>query len=335
MNGESIRAAVDRTVDQLRRDVKSAKGLFMLLLLAVALLSPLIVSGYWVGVVLQIAIYGLVVLSWNFIAGYFGLFTFAHAALFGVGGYATVIIATEYGIPPLLALPLGGLVAGLFSLPVILPVLRLVDDYVAMVTLAYAEILHRGAIILDDITGGPTGYTGIERMFGGDRMLFFYFALLVVAALALVQYALLVSRFGLIARAIRESEDAAKMLGNNTIRLKTIGFFIGSAIAGVAGGLQAYNIGIVSPPMMALEQMINFLAMAVIGGLGVMAGPITGTGIVYGSSEILRQFGEVRLLFWGVLLVIVILFFPRGVMGADRFWDRVDDLKDRLWGEFR
>lgn len=333
MSVGSIQAGINRTFDQLKSDVRSPKGILMVLLLGVAFVSPLVLSGFWVGVILQIAIYTLVVLSWNFIAGYFGLFTFAHAALFGVGGYGTAIVATEYGIPPTVALLLGGLVAGLFSLPVILPVLRLVDDYVAMVTLAYAEILHRGAIILDGITGGPTGYTGISPIFGGDQLLFFYFALVVVASLAFLQYGLLVSRFGLIARAIRESEGAAKMLGNNTIRFKTVGFFIGSSIAGIAGGLQAYNIGIVSPPMMALSQMIDFLAMAVIGGLGVITGPVAGTVIVQGSTEALRQIGQIRLLIWGILLVVVILFFPEGIMGADRIWDRVRDLTERFRGD--
>lgn len=330
MNVKSIQAGIDRALTQLQRDVQSPKGILIVVLLGIALVSPLVVSGFWVGIVLQISIYTLVVLSWNFIAGYFGMFTFAHAALFGVGGYGTAIVATEYGIPPMVALLIGGVVAGLFSLPVILPVLRLVDDYVAMVTLAYAEILHRVAIIMDDITGGPTGYTGIEPMFGGNQLVFFYFVLAVVAGLALLQYGLLVSRFGLIARAIRESEDAAKMLGNNTIRFKTLGFFIGSSIAGIAGGLQAYNLGIVSPPMMALEQMIDFLAMAVIGGLGLMTGPVAGTVIVHGSTEALRQIGEVRLLIWGILLITVILYFPEGIMGADRFWDRLKDITKRF-----
>lgn len=330
MSVGSIQAGIDRTLDQLRRDVQSPKGMFIVVLLGIALVSPLVVSGFWVGVILQIAIYTLVVLSWNFIAGYFGLFTFAHAALFGVGGYGTAIVATEYGIPPIVALLLGGVVAGLFSLPVILPVLRLVDDYVAMVTLAYAEILHRAAIILDGITGGPTGYTGITPMFGGNQLIFFYFVLTVVAGLAFLQYGLLVSRFGLIARATRESEGAAKMLGNNTIRFKTVGFFIGSSIAGIAGGLQAYYLGIVSPPMMALAQMIDFLAMAVIGGLGVMTGPVAGTVIVQGSTEALRQIGEVRLLIWGILLIVVILYFPEGIMGADRIWGRLNDLTERF-----
>jgi len=332
MSGESIRAGIDRTLGQLSGDVRSAKGMFMLALLLIAAVSPLLVSRYWVGIIIQIAIYALVVLSWNFIAGYFGLFTFAHAALFGVGGYGTAIVAAEYGVPPMLAPLLGGLAAGLLALPVIVPVLRLADDYVAMVTLAYAEILHRAAIILDGITGGPTGYTGIGSMFGGGQLVFFYFVLAVVAGLALLQYGLLVSRFGLIARAIRESEDAAQMLGNNTIRFKTIGFVIGSSIAGIAGGLQAYYIGIVSPPMMALTQMIDFLAMAVVGGLGVMTGPVAGTVIVHGSTEALRQIGDIRLLLWGILLIAVILYFPKGFMGDDRFWDRVEALLDRFRG---
>lgn len=305
-----------RAAARFRDDVRGPRGVLLLVSLGLVVVSPFVLRQFLQSVVLQIIIFSLAVTSWNLIAGYYGMFSFTHAALFGVGAYTTVIATSEFGVPAVAALALGGLAAGVLSLPITLPSLRLGGSYVAMITLAYAEIIHLAAITFRDITGGPTGYTGFEPMFGGDRVAYFYFVLAVVAFLVFLQYLLLVSRYGLIARAIRESEDAAQMLGNNTYRHKLGGFFIGSAIAGVAGGLQAYNILIISPPMLELTQMIRFMAMAVIGGLGVFGGPIVGVVVVVGVSELLRGLGDVRLLVWGLMLLVVILFFPSGIAGS-------------------
>jgi len=145
----------------------------------------------------------------------------------------------------------------------------------------------------------PTGYTGFPSLFGGNRIALYYFVFALVAALLVVQYGLLVNRFGLVARAIREAPDAARMLGNNVPRYKLTGFIIGSAIAGVAGGLQAHTVLIISPPMIEVNRMIEFMAMGIIGGLRTIGGGIFGAVIVFGLSEGLRDLGEVRLVISG------------------------------------
>jgi len=154
---------------------------------------------------MQLIILILVVTSWIFIAGYFGMFSFAHAALYGIGAYAAVLLAGEMGIHPIIAVLLGGVVAGILSIPIALPVLRLSGAYVGMVTLAFAEIVYRLVIVFREVTGGPTGYTGFPSLFGGNRIALYYFVFALVAALLVVQYGLLVNRFGLVARAIREA----------------------------------------------------------------------------------------------------------------------------------
>ncbi|WP_101297138.1 branched-chain amino acid ABC transporter permease [Halegenticoccus soli] len=316
MTVEAVRLAVDRVRSRLREDARTRNGKLFAAITALAVFAPVMFSPYRLEIVMQLLIVILAVASWVFVAGYFGMFTFAHAALYGVGGYAAVILAAEMGVHPLASILLGGVVAGLFSLPISYPVLRLSGAYVGMVTLAYAEIIYYGTIILRDVTGGPTGYTGFPQLFGGDRVVMYYFVLALVVALMLAMYALLVNRFGLVARAIRESSDAAQMLGNNVPRYKLTGFLVGSSIAGVAGALQAYNILIISPPMLEIDQMIEFMAMGIIGGLRTFGGAVFGGIIVFGFSEVLRDIGELRLVVWGALLIVVTLYFPDGIAGS-------------------
>jgi branched-chain amino acid transport system permease protein len=334
---QKLQLALSRTREQATEDLLSVRGALFSLVALLALLAPFVFGPYVQSVVLQMLIMVLAVASWNFIAGYFGMFSFTHAALYGIGGYATVISAMELGVEPLVAIAIGGLAAGLFSLPITLPALRLGGSYLAMVTLAYAEVIHLAAVTFRDITGGPTGLTGYTPMFGNDRVVIFYFTAAVVVLFLSVQYVLTVSRFGLIARAIRESEQAAQMLGNNTYRHKLLGFFIGSSLAGIAGGLQVYNVLIISPPMLNINQMIDFMAMTVIGGMGVFGGPVVGVAVVLGLSELLRGLPSIRLLVWGVLLLVIIMFFPNGIAGSDvqskLIREQVDGLRKLVGGD--
>ena len=310
-------AAFDRTRSRLRTDAGTPTGRAVVVLFLAALAAPVFLGGYWQDVLIQMLVYVLLVASWNFIAGYFGMFTFGHAAIFGIGGYGTAIFAAEAGVPIFPAILIGGLLAGVATLPIMLPVLRLESHYIAMVTIAYAEIIHLAAIHFRDITGGPTGYTGFAPIFGGNRTVFVYWLVGFVGVLLLLMYALLVSRFGLVARAIRESEDAAQMLGNNTLKYKVAGFFTGSVFAGIAGGLQAYNVLIISPPMLDLLTMVEIAAMGIVGGFRSLSGAVFGVLVVFGVSELLRPFGELRLVVWGVLLVVAVLFVPNGIAGTD------------------
>jgi len=324
VNVDSLSILIDRVRSDVRARLGTLTGKLVAAGYLLALLVPALTTGYGLDVATQALIFVLVVTSWNFIAGYFGILSFAHAALYGVGGYAAAILAAEAGIPAIASVFLAGAVTAAFSLPMAVSLLHLQGAYVAMLTIAYAEIIYFVAIIWRDVTGGPTGYTGVPTLFGGDRMLLFYFVFAVVSLLVALQYVFAVNRFGLVARAIRESEGAARMLGNNTRRYKLLGFVFGSALAGVAGGLQAYNILIISPPVLELPRMIEFMAMAVVGGVRTLSGGIVGALIVYGLSEALRPIGGARLLVWGLLLIVAIMYFPNGITGSERLADARD-----------
>ncbi len=332
MNGDSIGILVDRVRADVERNLKTTTGKAIVAGLLVALVVPFLVGGYPLDVATQALIFILVVTSWNFIAGYFGILTFAHAALFGVGGYAAAILSAELGIPVVFAIVLAGVITAAFSLPMAISLLNLHGAYVAMLTIAYAEIIFFVSVMWRDVTGGPTGYTGFPALFGGDRILLYYFVLVVVTVLVAVQYLFTINRFGLVARAIRESEDAAQMLGNNTRRYKLLGFVFGSTMAGVAGGLQAFNIRIISPPVLELERMIEFMAMGIVGGIRSLSGGILGTIVVYGLMEALRPIGGARLLVWGFLLIVAILYFPNGIVGSS---EQLGSVRERITELFR
>jgi branched-chain amino acid transport system permease protein len=327
---DTLQNGVARTKSRLNEDARSRNGMLFMIAGVLALLAPILVGGYTLDLVMQLIILVLVVTSWIFIAGYFGMFSFAHAALYGIGAYAAVLLAGEAGVHPIVGVLLGGVVAGILSIPIALPVLRLSGAYVGMVTLAFAEIVFRLVIVFRDVTGGPTGYTNFPALFGGSRIALYYFVFVLVGALLLVQYGLLVNRFGLVARAIREAPDAARMLGNNVPRYKLAGFIIGSSIAGVAGGLQAHTVLIISPPMIEVNRMIEFMAMGIIGGFRTISGGVFGAVIVFGLSEGLRDLGEVRLVIWSIMLIVVTIYFPSGIAGSSLDpRERLRELLDR------
>lgn len=328
MNTSDLTTFLGRMQTRISEDVRSRNGVLVLFGCVLALVAPLVITSYAISLLTQLVILVLVVGSWIFVAGYFGIFTFAHAAFYGIGAYAAAITASGFGIPPVVTILVGGLAAALFSLPIAYPVLKLSGPYVAMVTLAYAEIIFYGTTMFRGVTGGPTGFTDFQQLFGGDEVLLFYFVFAVVAVLMLAQYGLLVNRFGLVARAIREAPDAASMLGNNVPRYKLAGFIVGSAIAGIGGALQAYTLMIISPPMLELNQMIELMAMGVIGGLRTFSGAVFGSIIVFFLSESLRGLGQVRLVIWGVMLIAVTLYFPNGLAGESP--DVIEGIRERI-----
>lgn len=327
MNVDTLSILIDRVWEDVKANLRTTTGKALVAGLVLAFVVPLFAGGYELNVATQALIFILVVTSWNFIAGNFGILTFAHAALFGVGGYSAAILAAEFGIPVIFAVFLAGIVTAAFSLPMAVSLLHLRGAYVAMLTIAYAEIIFFASVMLRDITGGPTGYSGFPVPFGGDRVMLYYFVLIVVTVLVALQYLVTINRFGLVARAIRESEEAAQMLGNNTRRYKLAGFVFGSTLAGVAGGLQAYNIRIISPPVLELERMIEFMAMGIVGGIRSLSGGILGTLVVYGLMEVLRPIGASRLLVWGILLIAAILYFPNGLISSN---EQIGAIKERI-----
>ncbi|MCL6635919.1 MAG: branched-chain amino acid ABC transporter permease, partial [Peptococcaceae bacterium] len=285
------------------------------------------INPYWQRVLDQALITTMGALGLSIIYGFTGQFSLGHAAFFGLGGYAVAILTTACRWPTaaalLAAVALPGLVAALIGRPT----LKLRELYLALATLAFGILVHILFNEAREITGGPSGLTGIPYLrLGGlvfDRDVKFYY--LVWATVLLVSLGvrnLIHSRPGRALRAIRESEHAAETSGIDTAGLKLQAFIFSALLAGLAGGLYAFYVTFVSPSPFSFHTSVQFVLMAVVGGLGTFWGPLLGTALVVALGEVLRWAipllmpeagGEYQIIFFGVILVLVMIFRPEGL----------------------
>jgi branched-chain amino acid transport system permease protein len=274
-------------------------------------------------------IWSIVVSGWDLVTGYTGLFSFAQLVFFAVGAYATAMLSINHGMDPLLAMFLAGGVGALVGLIIGLPCLRLRGEYVAMFTfavhLAMPPLLIQGR---DAGTGGSTGLMGIPppELFGqvlvaGNRIAWYYTALVVAAALIyIIYYRLIPGKWGRAFVTIRDSELFARALGVNEYKYKLLSFSLSAAVTGIAGGMYALYIGVASPRLLGNEFFLMVMLMLAVGGLGRFPGVILGAALITVGNEMLRGTGEFRLLLLGAAVVIVLLLLPHGVVGIrERF----------------
>ena len=266
-------------------------------------------------------IYVILASSLNITNGYTGLFSFGHAAFYGIGAYTAAILATRFHFPFLLTLPLAGIVAGAFGAAIALPTLRLKGIFLALVTIGFQQITFLVIMNWIGLTRGPMGLPGIPSptigSFAIESKTAYYYLVLVYLLLTLLSIQRLVnSRVGRAWIAIREDETAAMAMGIDTARYKIMAFSLGAFFAGIAGSFYAVYISFVSPDAFKMMDSYLIFAMPAVGGMGTMLGPLIGALIVYVLPEITRVFSDYRMLWVGALLVVVMVSEPRGVLGG-------------------
>ena len=262
-------------------------------------------SPYWVYVGANALFYAVLASSWALLAGYNGQFSFAHMAFMGLATYASGIIGREAGmwamnLSPWLSIPIGVLVAGLVGLLIGYLCLRLRSTYLALFTIAFAEILRLVLKAEIDLTGGPNGLylktfnlpflEGLTRMASTYAPM--YYTMLVVFLFSLaVMYALVNSKYGIFFRAVREDEEAAAALGVHVVRVRILAFVVSSMIAGLAGAVFHHSpgIGIIVPDEMIIGRMSLVIAMAVIGGSNNLMAAAIGALFLHFSLEWLQE----------------------------------------------
>jgi branched-chain amino acid transport system permease protein len=235
-----------------------------------------------------------------------GLLSLANAAFMGIGAYVAALLTLQLGWSFPAVLLAGGIAPALMALIIGVPVLRLSGVYLAMATLAFGEVV-RITILNLDITGGPEGLNGIPFVTEG-----WHIALL----LALTIYSLARLRRSKVGRAfeaIKEDEVAARLMGINVDRYKLLAFVLGAFIAGVAGGLNAHFTFFISPREYGFENAVDILTMTVLGGTSGLFGPILGATVLTLLPELLRFLQDFRSLVNGAILVLVVLFLPKGI----------------------
>jgi len=314
---------------KIRLFLSTVKGKVLTAAGAVLLALPLFIEDpYIMNIVILSLLFGVLACSWNLICGYTGIFTFGHQAFFGLGAYVSALLSMKMNLSPWLGLPVGGIAAALVGLLIGLPCLRLrAAPYIAITTLAFAEIARIVCMNLVGLTRGEMGLWGIpafpdltlpgglEISFsGGDRTGYYYVILIVfVISAALIGW-LMRSYVGLAFRAIREEQDAAVSLGIDRTKYKLLAFIISSFLAGVAGSFYAHYILILTPSsVFSVGVMSEIIAVVLVGGLGTFWGPIIGAFSLTVLLEYLRAFGEYRFMIYGAMLVATIMFMPKGV----------------------
>lgn len=290
---------------------------------ALALAEPLVAphlpgmathSDYLLSVLFLVFLYGAMATGWNILGGFAGQVSFGHAAFFGIGAYATAILALA-GWPLLLTLPVGGLVAGVYSILIGPPAFRLRGPYFAIATIGIGEATRLIALNWNSLTGGASGLTLGTPL---PALAQYYIALgICVGAVGIAAW-IKSSRFGYALAAIRSDPDAAETLGVDTTLVKTQALFVSAFILGVAGCAFAMHNLYVSPgSVFDFKTAISLVIMPLIGGIGTLAGPLLGAAIFTGLREQLEaSFPNLDLLVFGALLCVIILFEPRGLLGA-------------------
>ena len=290
----------------------------------VALFLPVLLPHPFVlSIATQAVIWALLAASWDLLSGYTGQVSFGHAGFFALGAYTAAAASKHLGLSPWLGLALGAAVAAVVGLGTGFPALRLRGHYLALVTLALAELIRLTAQNWLAVTGGPFGIydfgsftglpaTGIPRA----QAVYLIVAAIVGAGVGAMLYVCRRTRAGRAFRAIREDEVLAESLGINTTAYKLLAFGLSSGLAGLAGTLYAYYIQLVSPTVATAATTSLVIGMAVFGGLGTIWGPALGALLLYAINEGLRFIGVVyNLVAVGLVIMVFVIFLPRGLAG--------------------
>lgn len=264
---------------------------------------------YYIQVLTITGVYLIAALGLNLITGITGQFSFGHAAFMSIGAYTSSLLTLYLQTPFFLNLLLGGIIAALFGVLLGFPSLRLTGDYLGITTLGFGEIV-RVVFINTKITGGAFGLAGIPR----ETNIILVYLIVVLSIISL--YLIKNSRFGRGLVAIREDEIAAEAMGINTLFYKVEAFAVGSFFAGISGALYAHLIQYISPGDFGFSRSFEILNFVVIGGLGSIPGTVVGTAILALAPEFLRFVQEYRMLIYGALMVLMMTFRPRGLLGG-------------------
>ncbi|HEX7254275.1 MAG TPA: branched-chain amino acid ABC transporter permease [Thermoanaerobaculia bacterium] len=298
-----------------------SKSLRLLLLAAVLgglLLLPRFVTSYKLLTYTSVLCLALMAQGWNFIGGYAGYAAFGNVAFFGIGAYTTgLLMLSRWRIPFFPALIAGAVLAAAVAALIGLPILRLKGHYFAIATLGVAEAMREIAGAWDSLTEGATG---IDLPVRSDNTFFYYVALALVAGGVLATAALERSKLGYGLLAIREDQDAARMLGIPTTRFKVAAYALSAVFAAFAGAIVAYqNIHVAPNDFFKIEYTLQMIIACVIGGAGTVWGPVVGAAIYQLlSTFVWSHFLELHPTVLGAIIVLFVVFLPRGLMDLVR-----------------
>lgn len=290
-------------------------------LVVLAILPLLIKNEYLVHVLITVGLYVVLSLSLNLVSGFTGQLSIGHAAFYGIGAYVTALLMLRLNMPYWATIPIAGVITALFGLLLGLPTLRLRGDYLAIVTLGFGEIIRLVFLNWDSLTRGPMGLPGIPppqlaSIVFNSKISFYYLILAISVITVLFMVRVEESELGLSLIAVSHDELAAEAVGIPTLRAKLLAFVFAALFAGIAGGYYATYISFVSPDSFTFMDSVTILSMVVLGGLASIPGVVIGAIVLGLAPEVLRFMADYRMLMYGALMVIMMIYKPDGFWGA-------------------
>ncbi len=289
---------------------------------AIGALFPIIIRNeYYITVGIYICLYAILSLSVNLITGYTGIVVLGQAAFYCVGAYTSAILAQRFHMDFMLTLPIAVILSFMAGIIIGLPTLRMTGRYLSIVTLGFGEIVRIIAHNWDAVTGGPFGLKDIppHTVFGftlTTRTQRYYLIFILMVIVALLIYNLNNSRVGRVMASVKGDEMAAQSMGINLYKYKVLIFATSSAIAGVAGAFFPHFVGYIDAASFSADISMNVLGMTILGGLGSISGSVLGSIIYNIIPELLRSLEQHRMIIYGAILVIMIIFRPNGILGG-------------------
>lgn len=304
--------------------LRARPWVWQLSLLLVLIVLPLPLGNYYRTVIWRTGLYVMLGLSLNLIVGYAGLFQLGHAAFFAIGAYTAAILNLRLGMPLLYTFPIAVVVAALLGYLITRPILHLRGDYLAIVTIAFGEVVRLALVNnLFGITGGANGLSGIARpvLFGltirqplHHYYLLLFFLVITVIAMQRLEH----SRLGRAWMYIREDEAAAEAMGLDTTHLKLLAFVLGSGWAGLAGALYAGQLTVISPDMSRFMESVVMFCIVVLGGAGSIPGVVVGALGMVTLPELFRPLKDWRDAWMGLAMVVMMIARPEGLWPSRR-----------------
>ena len=286
------------------------------------LLFPHVFSMYQTNIMISALIYVMLGLGLNIVIGLAGLLDLGYVAFFAVGAYSYALLNLHYGLVFWIALPLGGLLAALFGILLGYPVLRLRGDYLAIVTLGFGEIIRLVLENWNDFSFGPSGIAnipkpglpGMDLSLEGSTIFIFYIIVALVLFTIFVINRLENSRIGRAWIALKDDEIACQAMGINKAKTKLRAFALGATWAGMGGVVFAAKTTFINPASFTIWESVIILCTVVLGGMGSIAGVISGALLLILLPEYLRDFGQFRMITFGAVLVLMMVFRPGGII---------------------
>ncbi|PYN43027.1 MAG: branched-chain amino acid ABC transporter permease [Candidatus Rokuibacteriota bacterium] len=279
---------------------------------------PLAASEYHTHVLATSLYYVILAIGWNLLAGYTGQFSLAHHTFAGIGAYTSALLVLYARVPILVGIAAGALVAAAIGYGLGTLCLRMRAIYLALATWAFAESMRLLITVEYEITRGDLGLA-TPFLFATPRPTAYYYLFLALTlAVILAAREIVDSRIGSYMRAIRDDEEAAAVMGVDTFKWKRFVFAASAVFAAVAGGFQGHYVGLLSPTPMKFNEMAMVIVMVIVGGLRTFAGPILGAVFIEVLSEALRAWGEIRMVLFALLVIVIARGYPEGLAGISR-----------------